>query len=95
MPKITKHNVDRQFEITSKDVEKIADYAIEYQVRKNKVPLFSITCKMVMAELASKYTIISRMKKEVLNGLAKFIGDTIMETYIWESNNITVAQKVN
>ena len=95
MSKISRFNAARQFEINSKQIEEIADYAIEYQIKKNRVPVLSVTCKMVMAELASKYDIMSRMKKDVLDSLAKFVGNEIMKKYIWKPSNIGIAQKLN
>lgn len=92
MSKNLKHNVDRKFEIDSVRVVKLAEAMIEIQIRKGYHPTFSNTSKMVMANLANKYAILSQMKKEVLNGLAKFVGDTILKSFIWkkDSNPIIV-----
>lgn len=89
-----KHNVGRKFNLTDKQVEKLADFFINKQIIHNKIPLYTNTCKLVMIELGINYPIVKDMNKDVLDGLARFVGKTILDKYIWKKQNIKTVQHI-
>ena len=83
-------NVDRKFTITEKQVEKLAESAINVQIKDNRVPFYKTTCKLVMAQSYKTFE-LARYGKDAINGLAKFIGNVIMSKFIWKPTGLSIA----
>ena len=91
---MNKFNIKRKFNLNEKQVEKLADFFIAIQINHKKIPMYDNTCKLVMVELALNYPIIKDMKRDVCDGLAKFVGKTIWNLYHWKKNDIKLVQNI-
>ena len=69
------------FQITAKEIEKIADWAINGIIGKKEIPIYSRVVRMVYKELCRKYPI--KKNSQVVKTSWRFINDTVWRLYKW------------